>query len=382
MTDVRKLFSANKRDKEKEKARRIEGKFVRYDSQSRLWCTSCNVQIKHESLWNSHLTSKGHRDILKTPVPSVSSKLPAGSKSARNAALVAYSDGVDDESETKSVSNGNVTSSSLPPGFFDSKAESSREDKVSGTSTDSPVAGWKSNLPKGFFDTSPLSTSPSLVKQFNSAPATSVPSSKPHSTPSTKQTPPAAALPGNPALPDDFFQGSAALAAKQAREAYLAAELARFTSEIRTEESKTDALQERDEEEMLGQRDDGLDVEQRAMVARLEELKRKRMGVDDALQRMSRRGENQFDESMDPDTVEDEDTLTTVDTSAVRSALFLPGPADHTLWVDDEDLTSEASIKKRKVTAVVAGKLDGKKKSKKAPAKVLKSIFDDEEEED
>ncbi|KXS20328.1 hypothetical protein M427DRAFT_41574 [Gonapodya prolifera JEL478] len=384
MSDVRKLFSANKREKEKAKAKRIEGKFVKYDSLGRLWCSLCEAQIKHESLWNAHLASKTHKDKLKPP--------PTKPTTTQPATLVAYNDDADADDDDDEVDHSkqpdNTAANGLPPGFFDSPA---------GSPATSDAAA---KLPQGFFDAPPTQKSdiPASSQSTTSKDAASTlplnssqqpqKSSKPSSSSSSQPS----AAPSNPALPTDFFQGSAALVAHQARESHLAAELARFTSEIRADERKLDDVQERDEEEMLGARDVGLEREQREMMLRLEELKRKRKEVERALgggnggPEMAKGATDPGEQSDDQDDMEED--LPTVPTRSARAALFLPGPAD----LPDPDVDSsddvpatvartlKPSLKKRRVeTATIPGGVRAKRGKKEKP-KVLKSIFGDGDE--
>ena len=58
--DARALLARKKLERKKAAAAKpkINSLFAEYDSLGKLKCKICSVNIKHESLWNSHVASK------------------------------------------------------------------------------------------------------------------------------------------------------------------------------------------------------------------------------------------------------------------------------------------------------------------------------------
>ncbi|KAI8393863.1 uncharacterized protein BYT42DRAFT_542059 [Radiomyces spectabilis] len=60
--DVRRLLKQQRT--ERQKTKKIEHPFAKYDTQGRLICVVCNAVVKSEAIWPSHLVSASHKESI------------------------------------------------------------------------------------------------------------------------------------------------------------------------------------------------------------------------------------------------------------------------------------------------------------------------------
>ncbi|KAH0558957.1 hypothetical protein GP486_004419 [Trichoglossum hirsutum] len=163
MADVRSLLRSERA------ARRITHPHSSYSATGTLICLVCNVQIKSESLWDTHLRSEQHAMRLRRGEAGSVPKLSTATASDKRKRK---SDGEESDDSRKRMKNEKnrtkVTKGFLPEGFFDEPAEGDaegdqEEDNHDQTQLDSiPVrtrdpalsTPLASAIPQDFFDTS------------------------------------------------------------------------------------------------------------------------------------------------------------------------------------------------------------------------------------
>ncbi|KAG2220131.1 hypothetical protein INT45_006159 [Circinella minor] len=187
-TEIRKLLKQQRSERQKEK--RVEHPFAKYDAQDQLICVVCQSQVK--SVWSTHLTSAYHKENMarlrslkqqkqqqqqKRPVKRTSS--PVLEETSVKRAKHHETHNVDDVEQDEEMENDNDTSQQLPADFFDNSSskqhisdEEENEDEEDKKKEEEkqfkpssqprkqepkkpeqqPGRGAGSNLPQGFFD--------------------------------------------------------------------------------------------------------------------------------------------------------------------------------------------------------------------------------------
>ncbi|KAI9858698.1 MAG: hypothetical protein M1813_007330 [Trichoglossum hirsutum] len=166
MADVRSLLRSERA------SRRINHPYSSYSATGILTCLVCNVQVKSESLWDTHLRSEQHAVQLRRGDASSVPKLSTATASDKRKRK---SDGEESDDSRKRVKNEKnrtkVMEGFLPEGFFDGPTESDAtpvegeqgENNLDQTQLDSiPVrtrdpassTPLSSAIPQDFFDTS------------------------------------------------------------------------------------------------------------------------------------------------------------------------------------------------------------------------------------
>ncbi|KAI7852681.1 hypothetical protein BDC45DRAFT_513176 [Circinella umbellata] len=127
-TEIRKLLKQQRSERQKEK--RVEHPFAKYDAQDQLICVVCQSQVK--SVWSAHLTSAYHKENMarlrslkqqkqqqqqKRPVKRTSSPVPEETSVKR--AKHHETHNVDEIEQDEEMENDNDTSQQLPADFFD-----------------------------------------------------------------------------------------------------------------------------------------------------------------------------------------------------------------------------------------------------------------------
>ncbi|XP_071942134.1 zinc finger protein 830-like [Antedon mediterranea] len=169
--DIRQLMKRQKVQNSLSSTKKIDSPLARYNSLGQLSCKVCNIQIKSEILWKSHLQSRKHKEsleLLKSGKPQVATTPAAATK---NKAKQVYQE----EPVTKKAKV-EETSKGLPADFFDTEISSS----------DTTQASNNKKLPDDFFD--------SNIK----------PSSQPETT-TEKDVQPESSKTMAEALPEGFF---------------------------------------------------------------------------------------------------------------------------------------------------------------------------------
>jgi len=180
--DARALLARKKLERKKAasaKQKKINSPFAEYDSLGKLKCKICLISIKHESLWNSHLSSRQHKlsiqrikeeknkllataSIHNTHIQNkevTSTKKIEKSSPKQNAVLLSGYDSsndsnsdndneiVEDEPNRKRIKV-NEGNNNLPPGFFDNNENNNDSENDDDDDKDNVPSG----LPAGFFD--------------------------------------------------------------------------------------------------------------------------------------------------------------------------------------------------------------------------------------
>ncbi|CAL8280281.1 unnamed protein product [Lota lota] len=168
--ELRRLMREKQRQSTEKK--RVESPYAKYNSLGHLSCFLCNVQVKSELLWQTHVLGKQHKEKV--------SELKASAQTQHNLPLKRKTQEPEDSTGKKAKSTRGDSSSGAPADFFkkpsaklptpaqksaglsllagvydeddEAEGETSTEDKASGTTNkgDSAPAG----LPDDFFDSS------------------------------------------------------------------------------------------------------------------------------------------------------------------------------------------------------------------------------------
>ncbi|XP_077348016.1 zinc finger protein 830 [Lithobates pipiens] len=120
--ELRRLMKAKQRETSSKK--RIESPLAKYNSLGHLSCVVCNVPIKSEILWQTHILGKQHKEkvaeLKSTNVNASSHSVPAPSSQAtKRKGPSLESQDIKKVRDSEEQSSASATTSALPAGFFD-----------------------------------------------------------------------------------------------------------------------------------------------------------------------------------------------------------------------------------------------------------------------
>ncbi|RUS21838.1 hypothetical protein BC937DRAFT_91344 [Endogone sp. FLAS-F59071] len=323
--NVRRLLSQTRSSRQQ--TQRVNHPLARYDSFGKLSCVACGpaVAVKSDAVWNAHLASSGHKEIIaklkaikekglgqggqaqvtkrvardedegmevETIVQREKRKMAESMQALKvSSGLVGY--GADEENDEENEegeqdageASENVSKPAAPP----SKRVKHDEDDT---------ATAPSGLPADFFDVgvaSSVASPPSSnlpVDFFDNPPTAATPPAP------TAAAPPALSAPTS-ALPEGFFDdreldAKARNAPLPTVDEVLAREYELFQRQIAAESVVSAQIQEEDETELWQGRDEELEWQQGLLVGRVERLKLRRAakGTVDEMQRKEEEDDN------------------------------------------------------------------------------------------
>ncbi|XP_051984216.1 zinc finger protein 830 [Xyrauchen texanus] len=166
--ELRRLMRAKKLSSERQK--RVESPYAKYNCVGHLSCVLCNVQVKSELLWQTHVLGKQHRDkvselknksssssssssVLKREAPADTSSSSSSSSSVKRVKLQDAAGVTAKLQEGKAASSHHSAGLGLLAGHYDD------EDEDMDTSSKTPAedavpAAATGTLPADFFDSS------------------------------------------------------------------------------------------------------------------------------------------------------------------------------------------------------------------------------------
>ncbi|XP_051553777.1 zinc finger protein 830 [Myxocyprinus asiaticus] len=164
--ELRRLMREKKLSSERQK--RVESPYAKYNSVGHLSCVLCNVQVKSELLWQTHVLGKQHRDKvneLKTKSSSSSSSMlkreaPADTSSSSSSSSVKRVKLQDAAGVTAKLQEGKAASShrsaglGLLAGHYDDDDDEDMDTSSKTPAEDSVPAAATGALPADFFDSS------------------------------------------------------------------------------------------------------------------------------------------------------------------------------------------------------------------------------------
>ncbi|XP_053218392.1 zinc finger protein 830 [Podarcis raffonei] len=129
--ELRRLMRAKQREAAAGKKKRVDSPFARYNSLGNLSCSLCNMPVKSELLWQTHVLGKQHKEKVEQlrnlkqsvpgPIPDTSSSLKRKTTNTESPELKKAKDSSD---------HPQTLSSGLPADFF-GKSEQAEADKAS-----------------------------------------------------------------------------------------------------------------------------------------------------------------------------------------------------------------------------------------------------------
>lgn len=317
--ELRRLMREKQRQTTEKK--RVESPFAKYNSLGHLSCTVCNVHVKSELLWPTHILGKQHKDKVAElkgaksqaavqPIQAVKRKAPEsedlnGKKAKPSSDAGQSVTGVPSDFFAKPkdpVSSNKSAGLSLLAGVYD---EDDDEDGDADEAATASISNQKSStavgLPADFFDSSippapAISHSGSILKA-------DVPEKTPEKKDNTAE-----------ALPEGFFDDpvrDAKVRNVDAPKDQMDKEWEEFQKEIRQVNTKSEAIvAEEDEEGRIERQIDEID-EQIECYKRVELLRDKRDMVRSAprSRKDERRDEDAGGEEEEEDEEEDEEEL-------------------------------------------------------------------------
>ncbi|ORX60079.1 hypothetical protein BCR36DRAFT_408438 [Piromyces finnis] len=311
--DARALLARKKLERKKAAAAKtkINSPFAEYDSLGKLKCKICLINIKHESLWNSHVSGKQHKlaiqrireekNKLKSSISSSNSHVISNrtipkkeTPPKQNTLLLGGYDSdsdadsddnnknsnevIEDEPNRKRIKMSENTNN-LPPGFFDNNNSNSDSENDNDNNNDDKSDIMKkdekdeendegetqnlSSLPKGFFDNHEDNDNMEITED----------NEENNETPLTD-------------LPSNFFDQS--LKPKQmldkekvAEDEKLKNEMELFEKEIQQESLNVDIVEEQEEDDFYERRDQELEIEQKQYMSKMAQLKNKKQQIQE-----------------------------------------------------------------------------------------------------
>lgn len=313
--DVRRLLSQTRSSRQQ--TQRVNHPLARYDSLGKLSCVACGpaVAVKSEAVWNAHLTSSGHKEIIaklkaikekglgqgggqaqvtkrvardedegmevETLVQKEKRKMAESMQAPKvSNGLVGYGadeENNEEEDEGEQDTNENVSKPVAPP----SKRVKHDEDDT---------ATAPSGLPADFFDVG-------VASSAASPPSSNLPVDFIDNSPTTA-APPVPSAPTS-ALPEGFFDdreldAKARNAPLPTVDEVLTREYELFQRQIAAESVVSAQIQEEDETELWQGRDEELEWQQGLLVGRVERLKLRRAakGTADEVRRKEKEEDN------------------------------------------------------------------------------------------
>lgn len=170
--ELRRLMREKQRQSTDKK--RVESPFAKYNSLGHLSCALCNVQVKSELLWPTHVLGKQHKEkvaeLKGTKTPTVTQQTQpvkrkaadsedvSGEKSKPSSGPSQAAAGLDDHvfkkpREKDDAVRKNPASLTLLAGVYDEEDSDEKEDKPAGADLP-PPAPETAGLPADFFDSS------------------------------------------------------------------------------------------------------------------------------------------------------------------------------------------------------------------------------------
>lgn len=125
-----------------DKKKRIESPFAKYNSLGHLSCVLCNVQVKSEILWQTHILGKQHKEMVSDLKGMKQGSIPM--PTPQNPSLKRRLPDGDETKEKKANPTSGTPSSSLPSDFF--------ENPVKATCSGSVQSGAGLSLLAGVYD--------------------------------------------------------------------------------------------------------------------------------------------------------------------------------------------------------------------------------------
>lgn len=142
--ELRRLMKAKQRETAAKK--KIESPLAKYSSLGHLSCVVCNIPIKNELLWQTHILGKQHKEKVaelkggkvKTSSPSVSTQSLQTTKRKGSGLESLESKRIKDTEDQSSASS---TALTLPPGFFETSNQPSPKQTTKNASSVKLLAG-------------------------------------------------------------------------------------------------------------------------------------------------------------------------------------------------------------------------------------------------
>ncbi|XP_072297728.1 zinc finger protein 830 [Eucyclogobius newberryi] len=310
--ELRRLMREKQRQSSEKK--RVESPFAKYNSLGHLSCVLCNVQVKSDLLWTTHILGKQHKDKV--------AELKDAKQEPKSQAVKRKITEVDDFTFKKPnpVKTSQSTSSSgLPTDFFekptappraaagsillggayDDDDDDEEDDKQSGsTSSPSQNEEESSGLPSDFFDNTIPSSVPAISHSGSIQKAEAPEKAKPEKSDKNAE-----------ALPEGFFDDpvtDAKVRNVDAPKDHMDKEWEEFQKEMRQVNTKSEAIvAEEDEEGRLERQIDEID-EQIECYRRVEVLRDKRELVK---AKMQMKNVEMMDTDVSMEEEDDEDEL-------------------------------------------------------------------------
>lgn len=142
--ELRRLMKAKQRETASKK--KIESPLAKYSSLGQLSCAVCNIPVKSELLWQTHILGKQHKEKVaelkgakvKTSNPSVSTQ---SLQTTKRKGPVLESLESKRSKDTEDQSSASSSSSTLPPGFFETSDQPSQKQTTKNASRVQLLAG-------------------------------------------------------------------------------------------------------------------------------------------------------------------------------------------------------------------------------------------------
>ncbi|XP_033098119.1 zinc finger protein 830-like [Anneissia japonica] len=144
--DIRQLMRRQKVQSSLSATKKIDSPLARYNSLGQLSCKLCNIPIKSEILWKSHLQSRKHKESVEL----LKSGKPLTTPSTASKHATKQKDSEEPVIKKVKVSETSTTEKGLPADFFDTQISSSEVRQP--VSTVSTTQSTNPSLPADFFD--------------------------------------------------------------------------------------------------------------------------------------------------------------------------------------------------------------------------------------
>jgi hypothetical protein len=329
--DTRALLAKKKLERKKaaaSKQKKINSPFAEYDSLGKLKCRICLINIKHETLWNSHLSSRQHKLAIQRikdeknkllasasshniPTQNRKSKITTSNSlkkvekpSKENALLLSGYDSASDSNSDDDTNKQNdneivedepnrkrikvsENNNNLPPGFFDNNTSNNNSDD------DDKNEDVSSKLPAGFFDNKNVAMKEDENNEDNNKEDEEIPAGLPAGFFDKKSSNAMETTEDNKVedenmtdLPSNFFDQKLKPKSMLDKEKIienekLKNEMELFEKEIQKETLNVDAIEEQEEDDFYDRRDKELEMEQEQYVSRMEMLKNRKQQLQE-----------------------------------------------------------------------------------------------------
>ncbi|CAL1579521.1 unnamed protein product [Knipowitschia caucasica] len=312
--ELRRLMREKQRQSSEKK--RVESPFAKYNSLGHLSCVLCNIQVKSDLLWTTHVLGKQHKEKV--------AEVKGGKELPQSQAVKRKTAEADEVcfKKPRPILNANQSTSGLPAGFFeksgappkaanllagaydddDEDEEDDEKPKPTNASTGQSGSAEASGIPADFFDNS-IPSVPAISHSGSIQKAETPEKEKPEKDKAAE------------AIPEGFFDDpvtDAKVRNVEAPKDQMDKEWEEFQKEMRQVNTKSEAIvAEEDEEGRLERQIDEID-EQIACYRRVELLRDKR---DLAKSKMQTKHVEQMEtdvsmeEEMEMEEEEDEDEL-------------------------------------------------------------------------